>query len=818
MATALGAKLKFTVFMSKIAFRVSARTARLIGRENIASPKGAIIELVKNTYDADSPICIVYFDNRYAVLPDKINEQEYIFIKNQNIKMHRFEQIYQKKSNSFEIKEKIDKDSKMFLKQELNKLNALYIIDAGEGMTRQIIENHWMIIGTEHKTVDVFTKNRRIKAGAKGIGRFALDKLGNAAEMLTIFAQKTNNKEISGYQWKVKWSDFEGDFKTIDSVNADLFEIKNKEYNELLCNSVNNPKIDKLVKKYGFNNGTMLKITDLRDNWDDFFVNQIYSDLKVLIPPKENKNFAIFLFSSLEQNKYGKIVSSICDDYDYKLTAKMDQNQKVRISIFRNEYDLKLIPPAFFNRDAFKKYPYRKDDFQKKEWTVTKTLAQLLPGFKALDHEKVFNNIGAFAFTFYFMKKTYHSKDAKKFFYRKFMAHERKKWLEQFGGIKLFRDNFRVRPYAEIKEPTFDWLALGARKTYSPIGVAKKGGGYKVNPNNIAGGIKISRLTNINFEDKSSREGLQENKTFLIFKEIIAKIIAVFEDDRAYIAREMSAFYDEQYPKLEDMKKIELLEEIEKLKDEQKILRGLASSGIVMASFTHELSNLDHVLDSRIDDLKIMISKKIKEDVYVDSPNYLNPFILLKEMRRQDTKVQNWLKFSIGTAKKDKRTRKKTSLRRYFENFKTTWKTVLDSREIAFDFQIASKDIEMYIFEIDLDSIFNNLLVNSIDSFLRAKKIIKRSVSIDIHHDEKAISMDYKDNGPGISIDITEPDKIFDALYTTKRNQYTGEEVGTGLGMWLVKTISEDNDAAVKLLSPDNGFGIRFIFPVKYRR
>ena len=33
--------------MPKIPFKVSARTARLIGRENIASSKGAIIELVK---------------------------------------------------------------------------------------------------------------------------------------------------------------------------------------------------------------------------------------------------------------------------------------------------------------------------------------------------------------------------------------------------------------------------------------------------------------------------------------------------------------------------------------------------------------------------------------------------------------------------------------------------------------------------------------------------------------------------------------------------------------------------------------------------
>ena len=51
----------------RIPFKVSARTARLIGRENVATSKGAIIELVKNGYDADSRFSIVLIDNRYGV-------------------------------------------------------------------------------------------------------------------------------------------------------------------------------------------------------------------------------------------------------------------------------------------------------------------------------------------------------------------------------------------------------------------------------------------------------------------------------------------------------------------------------------------------------------------------------------------------------------------------------------------------------------------------------------------------------------------------------------------------------------------------------
>lgn len=680
--------------MIKIPFKVSARTARLIGRENIASSKGAIIELVKNAYDADSPVCIVYFDIRYTNLHDSLSKDEFLLFKEVNSDLSLFHKVYKKSDNNYQILENADNKNKALLRKEFYKLNALYIVDAGEGMTQQAIIEHWMTIGTDYKANNIFTKSGRVRAGAKGIGRFALDKLGNCAEMITVFVNEftdsTGNlhentdldedgKETSnsGYLWKVKWSDFEGDFKTIDSVDAELIEFNEKQINNYIQDSIKNQKINGLIEKYGLEYGTILKITDLRDNWEDFYIDQIYSDLEVLVPPKEENDFNIYLYSSLEEAKYGEVLGSVCDDYDYKLIAKADKNQNVTISVYRNEYDLDLIPPDFFSRKAFSDDPYQKKDFTNKKWKKTTTFQQLLPGFADIDEENIFNDIGLFEFTLYFMKKTYTTSDADKFFYRRFRSNERKDWLDKYSGIKLYRDNFRVRPYGEVKNTSFDWLGLGLRKTQSPAGAAKKGGGYRVNPENIAGTIKISRLTNVDFEDKSSREGLQENKTFLIFKQIIAGIITIFENDRAYIFREMSSYYDEKYFDFINKEKSEAIsksildkeikkrkenidevhsipsnefilaelnkkkeEEIEKLKDEQKVLRGLASSGIVMASFTHELSNLDDVLDSRIDDLKDMITIKVSEDGFHDVPDYLNPFVMLEDMKKQDSKIK----------------------------------------------------------------------------------------------------------------------------------------------------------------------------------
>jgi signal transduction histidine kinase len=856
--------------MPKISFTVSARTARLIGRENIASSKGAIIELVKNAYDADSAVSIVYFDNKYSVLHDELTLEQFSDLVNKGISENELKKVYFFAGDKYILKNEIEEQNLSHVRKKLNELNSLYIIDAGEGMTQKIIRQHWMTIGTDNKEYAVFTPSGRVKAGAKGIGRFALDKLGTKCEMVTVFNPKNHELDTdergkegsyTGYVWKVDWDDFEGEFKTIEKVEAELDGITSSTLAEAIQSLSIDLDVLSIETEADFEYGTVLKISGLRDNWEDYYVEQVYSDLEVLVPPKESGEFQIFLYSSLEKNKYGEVFGSVCDDFDYKLTAHADEHQNIKIEITRNEYDLELIDPEFFKMEEMSEHPFRKKDFKRGIWAKTVTFSQLLPGFKEGDKQKVFENIGVFDFSFYFMKRTYSSSDAERFNYKRALTNSRKDWLDKFGGVKLFRDNFRVRPYGEVKDSSFDWLGLGSRKAQSPAGIAKEEGGWRVEPENVSGAIKISRLTNVNFEDKSSREGLQENKIFLIFKGILTKLIQVFEEDRAYVARAMDKYYSEKHADRINKEQAEKLaksilernrqqkgrkensgkrnevnnegqtdeltvlaelnrgkdEEIEKLKDEQKVLRGLASSGIVLASFSHDLSKLNNLLSSRIDKIKKLISEKIQESEYVDTEERKNPFVQLERMRKQDIKLQNWLNFSLGVARKDKRKRKQLFLHKYFVDLKNDWTTVLENRGIQLNISEIA-EIDMRVFEIDFDSIFNNLIVNSIDAFIRSKENRQRKITIKGRETSKEIIIEYYDNGPGLSKDIEKPEKIFEPLYTTKRNPHTGEEEGTGLGMWLVKSIAAENDAQVKLLYPEIGFGVRIAFPVKHKR
>jgi hypothetical protein len=184
-----------------------------------------------------------------------------------------------------------------------------------------------------------------------------------------------------------------------------------------------------------------------------------------------------------------------------------------------------------FKLEKMKESPYDFETLKNKKFTIETTLSKLVPGFKNVDEKNTLNKIGEFSFIFYFLKNNV-SYEEKKYPYKPISSASRKDWLYKFGGVKIFRDEFRIRPYGEGKD---DWLGLGERSAQSPGGAGQKIGGYRIRPNQISGSINISRITNVSFQDKSGREGIQENDAFSLFKEILIGIIGLFEDDRNYI-------------------------------------------------------------------------------------------------------------------------------------------------------------------------------------------------------------------------------------------------------------------------------------------
>lgn len=288
----------------KIPFKVSARTARLIGRENVASSKGAIIELVKNGYDADSQWVIVVIDNSHSVYKTTISPKEFAYLIAHGIEEHTLHEIYNLDNGLYIERPNINKKLKAEYISMLNRLGVIYIMDNGEGMTQSIIANYWMTIGTNNKDTNYKTTKGRIKSGAKGIGRFALDKLGSKCEMITFFDpsvhenidENGNLLSAIGYQWFVDWNEFEKESLTIDAIGADLIGLEHPNSFASYINAVlqnNGIKLD--LPTNSLSHGTILKISDLREEWGENAIEDLFADLSVLVPPIDFGDFKIIL-------------------------------------------------------------------------------------------------------------------------------------------------------------------------------------------------------------------------------------------------------------------------------------------------------------------------------------------------------------------------------------------------------------------------------------------------------------------------------------------------------------------------------------------
>ncbi|HEX8409415.1 MAG TPA: sensor histidine kinase [Thermoanaerobaculia bacterium] len=112
-----------------LTFSVEGRILRELGERLVKQPEVALVELIKNAYDADATSCDVVYEPPESIL----------------------------------------------------------IADDGHGMTLAEFENGWMRIGTSAKALEGRSRTyNRVITGEKGIGRFAVRFLGTELELRTV--------------------------------------------------------------------------------------------------------------------------------------------------------------------------------------------------------------------------------------------------------------------------------------------------------------------------------------------------------------------------------------------------------------------------------------------------------------------------------------------------------------------------------------------------------------------------------------------------------------------------------------------------------
>jgi signal transduction histidine kinase len=140
-----------------IQFRPRARIIRTIGDQLISGPEAAVIELVKNAYDADASKVIVKFIPPLEPGAGRIT-----------------------------------------------------VSDDGHGMTIADIQDKWMEPATSSKIANRKSpRKNRVMLGSKGIGRFAAAKLGQVMELTTISDRAGDRTEV--LIPRIDWSVFNGD-------------------------------------------------------------------------------------------------------------------------------------------------------------------------------------------------------------------------------------------------------------------------------------------------------------------------------------------------------------------------------------------------------------------------------------------------------------------------------------------------------------------------------------------------------------------------------------------------------------------------------
>lgn len=718
----------------QVGFTVDAGLIQRLGYELVGRAETAVSELIKNAYDADATIVDVDF---------------------------------------------VDSNEKG---------GTLIISDNGLGMTEDQLINGFMRISSADKIHNpISDRFKRTKAGRKGIGRFATQRLG---EQLTIVTQtKDLNKAL---KIVIDWNEYQID-KELSSITFPIEEI-DKEKEE----------------------GTVLIISGLRDRWTFGAIKTVYRYIIDLFQPdylsersKKHKS-AIQSEESFKSNFHqtnNGITTPILNErvsiFDKSLAVfegYIDNEHNGVLSVKSDSLGLNDIIEIDYTKEE-KAYPNLKDVY-----------------FKI--HYFIYNR------TEYYKGK---------------ITNQDLNSIQQVSasasGVRLYRNGFRVLPYGES---TDDWTRVD-RRWASESGQVN----VPLNNKNLFGFVEITDPEGNMFEETASREGLIENEAFkqlsdFINKSLVAarqrisegitsfKIVQIDEDDFVNKPIEKVLSTKEKLQLLEDFfndnkdsgeegeqdddkqeyqEKREkwdqqkeqgkrIVQDIRKELEEASMLRVLAGLGLIIGEFTHEIKQFQPSVYGHISKLKKL---ELKEE----SQKQLDGL----EINCDDLfKYTNY--FSATVSQNINRKIESIDVLVILDNFYQTILNDLERSEIKFDIDIWDFDVKTVpMHRSEWSSILFNLYTN-------AKKAIKREncagkILIEVGIDNNNVLVNFQDNGDGIPEENRH--RIFNAFFTTSTpasfDAPKDEQMaGTGLGLKIVKDIITSYKGDIFLSNPTDGY------------
>ncbi|MGP5257769.1 ATP-binding protein [Glutamicibacter ardleyensis] len=422
-------------------FRPRARLLQLLGDQLIGSPRLALFELVKNAYDADAA--------------------------NVSISMKRLD----------------------------NQSSAEIIVqDDGEGMSIETLRDIWLVPGHDHKALmrakNSRTPKGRLPLGEKGVGRFAVHKLGNEVEVVT---RKRGARECV---MSIDWSDI-ANAEFLDAVRINI--------------DSRTPAVFE-----GSDHGTRVRVSNLRGNeWTRGDVRRLARQITSISSPFSNgpSDFAAAIVIE-DQPKW---LEDLPDTTTIIESAPWEFEFNLCENIFEWQYKFKGIPGVKLNsreiagRDTG--LLLNAADLPEGDLSEFSKLTKIPKAIRST--MEMMSGIGSLSGKFYVFDRD------KELMAKMGRSQSVQTFLDESGGMRVYRDGIRVYNYGE---PGDDWLGLDLRRVNSPS--------KRVSNNIIIGSIALDLESSQLLVEKTNREGFVENDALTRLRALILGAVNTFEAER----------------------------------------------------------------------------------------------------------------------------------------------------------------------------------------------------------------------------------------------------------------------------------------------
>lgn len=411
-------------------FRPRARVLQLLGDELIGSSRLAVFELVKNAYDADATEAVVRLDFTCGDEP------------------------------------------------------TIAVADDGEGMSLDIIRSVWLVPGHEYRKKQRDGGGRtpghdRLPLGEKGLGRFAVHKLGNHIRLVTR-ARDSDECVV-----EIDWNDLIA-----------------KPYLDEAPVRIRTRPAEIFTQE---RTGTRIEVSELRPPvWSRREVRRLHNQITSICSPfTEPGDFRAILEVPGREHWIEDLpdFAAIKDRAIWKFTFMLEDGRFDSVYEFRRLPEFNLDGREVSKESGRLQLPPRSDGNGTERKVVadeatTRGIGPVLGEFHVFDRDR---------------------EVLRRLTDTRLMTG----YLDENGGVRVYRDGIRVYNYGEQGD---DWLGLDLRRVNIPT--------RRISRNIILGAIHLSLGSSSELVEKTNREGFVENDACTRLRQIVLGVLGALETER----------------------------------------------------------------------------------------------------------------------------------------------------------------------------------------------------------------------------------------------------------------------------------------------